>query len=330
MSDVMPYLSSQYSTLSAEQVELYLEAFRQAVKKVISTFKPDLLHIHHLWILTDLLRLVPGVPSVVTVHGTDLKQANSSKLHRAIVERNVHRLAHFFCVSKDMARDAQQLYEIPGQKISILGNGYNPQVFKLSGPRKTSSKRIVLCVGKFVGWKGFRFAIRACARLRVNHQMVILGTGTAEECEKLKTEAAEAKADVLFPGHVGAQEVAAWMRRADVFLLTSIHEPFGLVLLEAMACGCRVVASGSGGPKDVIVPSLLASGHAEFVGPLREDLVGDELRYVSDFTEATERQLGKGTSSGDRKIVADSVAHMTWQEVYTAMRKTYVHACKGK
>ena len=323
MSDVMPYPSVRYCDLSSGQVKCFISQFRRVVTQVIREFRPDLLHIHHLWALTDLWRVAKRLPCFVTVHGTDLKLAKSAGKHRHLAARNINEMAHYFCVSKDMAADAANEYGIESKKMSILGNGYNPEIFKDRGSGTNVAGKIVLCAGKFVGWKGFRFAIRASAEARTPHQLVILGTGAKEERANLLRHAEECGVKVLFPGHVSHQEVARWMRRADVFVLPSIHEPFGMVLLEAMACGCRVVASASGGPKDIISRQLLDLGFAHLIPPLMENVVGDKERYVRDLAKAILLQLKAGQSEKVRVSIATSVAGMTWASVYKRMRSKY-------
>jgi glycosyltransferase involved in cell wall biosynthesis len=324
MSDVMPYASARYRDLSAKQLKAFITGYRRSLFHAIREFRPNLLHIHHLWALTGLWRVAKDIPCVVTVHGTDLKLAKTARKHRHFVARNINGIDHLFCVSKDMASDAAQEYRIGSEKMSVLGNGYNPQTFRVPGPEAKASGKIVLCAGKFVGWKGFRFAIRASARVRTPHQLVILGTGTDQECIALKTQAAKCRVTVLFPGHVSPGEVAKWMRRADVFVLPSIHEPFGLVLLEAIACGCKVVASASGGPKDIISPAMLDRGYAHLIPALNEEMPDDEDRYVQNLADAIRSHLEERNSKKVRPAIAALVDGITWESVYERMRTKYI------
>ena len=330
MSDVMPYVSARYRDLSAKQLEAFVTRYRRVVFQAIREFRPNLLHIHHLWALTGLWRVAKDLPCVVTLHGTDLKLAKTARKHRHLVARNIDGIDHFFCVSKDMAADAVEEYGICREKMSALGNGYNPQIFSVHGPERKIRGKIVLCAGKFVGWKGFHFAIRASAKVQSPHQLVILGTGTDQEFMSLKMQAAKCHAKVLFPGHVSPNEVAKWMRRAEVFVLPSVREPFGLVLLEAMACGCRVVAGASGGPKDIISPQMLDLGFAHLIPPLSEETPGDQNRYVHDLADAISFQLEKNKSEKVCATIAKSIAGMTWASVYERMRSKYLEFINSK
>jgi glycosyltransferase involved in cell wall biosynthesis len=324
MSDAMPYEATRYCDLSADQVQQYVATFRRELTRLAHEFRPDLVHIHHLWVLTELTRELAGVPFVVTVHGTDLKLAKTAPQHRGIVVANAPFVNHVFCVSGEMRDDAQCEYGIPADKTSILGNGFNDQLFRVEGEKSELSGKVVLCAGKFVGWKGFRFAIRASRWIAERHRLVILGTGPEEQRRTLEREAADRGVNVLFPGHLPQNEVAKWMRRADVFVLPSIKEPFGLVLLEAMACGCRVVASNSGGPKDIIAPELVSKGLATLVNPLNEGDRADEERYERDLADAIQAQLLAPTGPAERIAVSRSISGMTWSTVYERMRGKYL------
>jgi glycosyltransferase involved in cell wall biosynthesis len=117
-----------------------------------------------------------------------------------------------------------------------------------------------------------------------------------------------------------------WLRRADVFVLASVYEPFGLALLEAMACGCPVIASAAGGPKDVISADLVSSGLAGLIRPVRESDEADEARYVEDIAVALERRLSSELSADDRVRISGSVKGMEWSGVYQSIRAEYERA----
>ena len=224
-----------------------------------------------------------------------------------------------------MTHDAFAEYGIEKKRISVIGNGYNPDIFSVMGPRQELPGKVVVCAGKFASWKGFRFAIRACAQISTKCQLVILGTGTEIEQMKLSDEAENLGIKVAFPGHVTHPEIAKWMRRADVFVLPSVHEPFGLVLLEALACGCRTVASGSGGPKDIITTELIQEGLATLVNPLKSSLSNDENCYTEEFAQAIQSHLQCETTIGQRNYIAKSVCEMTWGAVYENIRERYMN-----
>jgi len=79
MSDVMPYPSKRWRDLSALEVENYEKVFAAKLTSLVQDLQPDLIHSHHLWILTALTRRVfPRLPLVATCHGSDLRQFHSA------------------------------------------------------------------------------------------------------------------------------------------------------------------------------------------------------------------------------------------------------------
>lgn len=325
MSDAMPYRSTRYRDLSESQVAVFVDAFARRLRLVLHAgFQPEILHINHLWVLAELASQSLA-PTFITVHGTDLMQAYVAPVHRERVTRSLPLLRHVFCVSRDMAADARRLYGLPADRVSVVGNGYNDRIFRVTGPRKArvSDRRLVLCAGKFVAWKGFSYAIRACAQLLPGPELVILGDGPDPNRVALVEEARSEGVDVLLPGHVSQSEVAAWMRTADVFLLPSIREPFGLVLLEAIASGCQVVASNEGGPPDIVHQELIRRGLATLVSALRPDEPADVHRYVRDIAEALRGHLDRDIGPTGRSLIAATVAERTWDAVYAEIRDMY-------
>src|SRR5262249_49598813 len=160
-----PYESVRYGDLSPGQVEQFVAAFGRELGRVAREIRPNLVHVHHLWALTGLALEFGDLPFVVTVHGTDLKLAKTAAIHRHLAAPPPPRIGHVFCVSTEMKNEAKREYTILEEKLSILGNGYNSDLFNLDVEPEWLPGRVVLCAGKFVGWKGFRFAIRASGRV---------------------------------------------------------------------------------------------------------------------------------------------------------------------
>src|SRR6266508_4470196 len=279
MSDVMPYPSSRYRDLIPQQVDAFVSAFQTAVGEQVTMFRPDILHIHHLWVLAAL-STITALPSCVTVHGTDLQQARSASMHRQRVEESLRAVGHCICVSRDIEAETLDMYPVLTGRTSVLGNGFDAEVFSVRGPRVAHPHKVVLCVGKLVDWKGFRYAVRACAQVDAPHTLVVLGGGRAQDRAELQSEIDRLGIDALLLGHVGATEVARWMRAAHVFLMPSALEPFGSAFLEALACGCRSVSAAIGGPRDMVSPELVARGLAMQVRPLESSTPHEEGKYV--------------------------------------------------
>lgn len=122
------------------------------------------------------------------------------------------------------------------------------------------------------------------------------GPSHARQLEKL---ARKLKTRVLFPGHVGGLDKAGWYRAADIFVVCSLHESYGLTTLEAMQQGCPVVAVSSFGTRDT-VPS--SAGRLVRPGPeLVRRLWGELELLLGDEGDALRRSLSAGASRAARE-----------------------------
>lgn len=119
---------------------------------------------------------------------------------------------------------------------------------------------VVLVIARLVRRKGLDWLIRAMGRLPRSVRLEVIGDGP--EREPLRRLAAPLPHGVTFAGHLDEDEKMRRLASADLFVLPSLHEGFGLVLLEAMRAGLPVVASDSGGPRDVV-----AEGESGYLVP---------------------------------------------------------------
>ena len=126
-------------------------------------------------------------------------------------------------------------------------------------------RTVILGAGRFVPWKGFDVLIESAALVSKSHPVELWLAGTGPEQEKLEILAKERSVSVKFWGFVG--DIRPLMWSSDIFVLPSRDpEPFGLVLLEAMACGLPVFATRAGGPLDMMKgmeDQLFALGNCE-------------------------------------------------------------------
>ncbi|HKP87334.1 MAG TPA: glycosyltransferase [Blastocatellia bacterium] len=332
MSDVMPYPSLRYSRAQRSQIDAHIKAYQARMEAVLSEFKPDIIHIHHLWVLASLAKYRGNASVFVTVHGTDLKQAKTAPQYVELVKEGVKYVDGFLCVSRDILNDTRRIYDIPPGKAVMMGNGYNDDIFFPDGPAAECEGPVVVAAGKYVRWKGFHYLIRACGRLSTPHRLMIFGTGPEMVREALIKEAAanDMRDKMVLAGHVAQHELARWFRRADVFVLPSVYEPFGLVLLESMACGSPAIAGASGGANDIVRDDLIADGLATLVTPLKEGDPVDEERYVSDLHQALEKTLSRGVAPLTRRRISDSVKGLEWSNVYELVRAEYAKAARAK
>ena len=232
----------------------------------------DLIHSHYWlsgWAATSLSKEW-GVPHVTTFHTlakTKIQARfgeNESK-RRIAVESSVTTSADAILVSTDQERDDLfRLYHVPPHKVKVVPPGVDLGLFhpldkvKARQALGLSYKNIVLSVGRVEPLKGLDLLIGAMAMLDNLHDtgLVIVGgrQGSDREMNRLSAMASALKVDdhVTFVGTVDQAELPAYYSAADVFVLPSYYESFGMVTLEAMACGTPIIASRVGGPKTFV------------------------------------------------------------------------------
>ena len=235
----------------------------------------------------------------------------------------------------DILKDA---YGASEAKIAILPPGYDPAVFDPHGSGRRSSfsttspaldrllntsSPLVVAAGRIQPLKGFELAVEAVDRMRslypylANTGFVICGGPSGEdgdkELQRLQAAISSTRdpSRTLLAGPVGRRELADILRRADTLLVTSKTESFGMIALEALACGTPVVATDSGG-----VSEIVDNGVTGVVISSREP-------------EALARALGELLSSPQRlrkmgREAARSVGHLTWDRVAEAFLNTYL------
>lgn len=355
MSLDMPYLHLPFRALSDSMLNEYCKAWISKIRSVVEKVRPHIIHVNHLWLLPGIARLaVCWIPIVATSHGTDYKLLVDSPKFEPLVLPGVRSLDAVMPISSDTADTSVRNFGVSSEKVKIIGNGYNRDLFQVlphdSGNdilrgilarynNLSSWKKLVLYVGKFADFKGIPYLIRAAKIYNEMRQddvlTLIVGEGSRQvrgSLEKLVDDLCLRK-KVLLPGKVPYHHVGPLMNKADVFVLPSVNEPFGLVLLEALACGLRSVAADRGGPKFFVPQSLRERGFATLIKPL--NVLGaehpdpaDEDRYVADLAAAISYELSCKQSEHERQLIASNVSDQTWSTKVGDIVQVYIRAIR--
>lgn len=155
-------------------------------------------------------------------------------------------------------------YSIPKEKVFVLPNPVDLSKFKQFN-QKIKKKKIILMISRLVPWKGHETMLSALLLVRKKirgAKLVIAGDGSKNYVQKLKSICKKEKLDesVIFLGKVSRKDLPLLYNEASVFVQPSLYEPFGLSVLEALACNTPIVASNTGG-----LPELLNYGKEGFL-----------------------------------------------------------------
>ncbi len=332
MSDVMPYPSRRFSDLSPPEVEAYEWGFADRLLDVVAGFQPQVIHSHHLWLLTAVARqMFPHLPLVATCHGSDLRQFHFCPHLRPRVLAGTRHLQGIMALSGAQKHDIIRLYDIPGDRIEVVGAGYNEALFRPQ-PKPTTDPVQLVYAGKLSRAKGVPWLLRALRNLvHLPWRLHLVGGGTGEERDEI-LELATALGDrVHLWGPQSQEELARLMGQAHLVVLPSFFEGLPLVVLEALACGCRVVTTALPGVEEVLggydTEAILLVARPRLLGqdtPRQEDEDG----FVRDLADALTRQIlaARERPEIDRREVGEILEYYSWSQVFARVEQVYLGA----
>ena len=258
-----PRSLTTFFDLDDKQLEAYLSSFERAINKAVAEFQPDVIHAQHIWLLSWLAKKT-GVPYVVTAHGTDLMGYQRSTRFREYAREAASGAKRIITISNDNNELVSELFPDCAGKTIFMRNGYDPERFFPSRQPQEDVlnlfdipplKRFVLFTGKLTYFKGVDVLIEA-ARLYEGERpgkIVTVIAGDGELSSQLQKQAKDYKLKNLhFLGYLDIAQLRGLYSAADVSIVPSRREPFGLVAIEALACGCPVIATNQGGLPDII------------------------------------------------------------------------------
>lgn len=264
-----------------------LGASRRCVDFNGAGISADLVHCHtwytHLGGI--MAKLNYGIPLVITVHSLEplrpwkREQLGGGYDFSLWVEKTALEMADaVIAVSEETKRDVLSLFDVKEERISVIHNGIdlseyraveNPSSLKALGV--DPDRPYVLFVGRITRQKGIIHLVRAIRHLNPGFQIVLCAGAPdtpeiAAEMQQAVAAAREHHGEIVWiEKMVTRPEAISLYSGASVFVCPSIYEPFGIINLEAMACGTPVVASAVGGIKEVVV-----DGETGFLVPLKQ------------------------------------------------------------
>ena len=237
-------------------------------------FDFDLVHGHD-WLVAmacDHLARRFDAPLVVTIHATEhgrhqgwVDKHPQSHIHG--VERWItNRADRVIACSFYMREQVADIFGVPEERIDVIGNGIDPddlqpqpgpELERLRAEFAAPDERLVLLIGRLVYEKGFQLALEAMPRVIAEApgtRFLVAGSGTHEVELRRQADDLGLMEHGTFLGWIGDDVLHSLYRIADVCVVPSIYEPFGLVALEAMASGCPCIVADTGGLREVVPP----------------------------------------------------------------------------
>jgi glycosyltransferase involved in cell wall biosynthesis len=229
----------------------YLAAL-PTVRRLIRDLCPALVHAHYATSYGLLGALSGFHPFVVSVWGSDVYDFPArSPFHRALFAHNLRKADAITSTSRDMARLAGRY--VPGRDIEVIPFGVPLAQYPLVTP---TGEPTIGCIKALEPWYGQEYLIRAIALLKApaarEARLLLVGRGSdGERLAALAREQGVANR-IEFVGEIPAGGIPDFMRRLTLLAMPSLSESFGVVAVEASACGLPVIASRVGGVPEVV------------------------------------------------------------------------------
>jgi D-inositol-3-phosphate glycosyltransferase len=334
--DVVHLEAGPPAPISKDQLLPYMPDLAAGARADWERFRPDLVH-SHFW-MSGVAALAAAadwavangpMPVVHTFHALGIVKRrhqgaqDTSPPERESLEPDVGRRAdEIVATCSDEAFELRKL-GVDRRSITVIPCGVDLDHFTPDGPADPRRARYrVLSVGRLVPRKGVGTVIEAVAALvheGVDLELIVVGGGaeaddrTDPELERLRgiAERSGAAARIELRGRLPQAELPTLYRSADLVLCTPWYEPFGIVPLEAMACGVPVVASSVGG----LIDSVVDGRTGRHVPPRDVEAIASAVRNLLD--DETERaRLG---ANGRRRMLS----RYSWDRVAADTERCY-------
>jgi N-acetyl-alpha-D-glucosaminyl L-malate synthase BshA len=266
--------------------------------EVVRAHDLDILHCHYAiphatsaWIAKEMLlrEHARDIRVVTTLHGTDITIVGQDPSFHAITKFSIERSDGLTAVSHFLRDETQRAFGCSGCRIEVIHNFIDPQVYDRAryapGLRRElgANKKILMHVSNFRPVKRVRDVIGIFAKVREQIPSVLVMVGDGPDRVDAEAEARRlgVERDVHFLGKIDM--VAPLLAEADLFLLPTQSESFGLSALEALASGVPVVGSRAGGLVEVvregITGVLCTAGDVEEMSTAALAILGDRDRW---------------------------------------------------
>lgn len=235
----------------------FLICFIKSSVNAIKKYKIDIIHAH--WILPAgfvgaIVKAYTKKPLLISVHGTDLRIFLKNFFSKMLIKFVLKRADKIITVSEDLKTQILKEFKIFKKKVEIIPMPVRKKIFY--SPIKWKTPKNIITVGRLDEQKGIIYLLKAIYILikkgYKNIKLYIVGEGPLKKSLIQKAKKMKISKNVEFKGFIPRYKIPTLLSEAQIFVLPSLQEGFGIVFVEAMLKGLVVCGTCSGGIKDII------------------------------------------------------------------------------
>ena len=329
LDEIIPTLNKGQLTSIREVQKEYCEY----IEKYFEEHKPDVIHAHD-WLTYEagiLAKKKYNVPLIAHVHATEYDRAGMNEGNPLIHEIEYEGLMmadRIIAVSELTKRIIHEKYKIPLSKIEVVYNSldedylngeyeFDDSLYNYEKSLKKSGYTIVSTVGRFTAQKGLKILMHASAlALSKNPKLIFIFAGDGEEKNQLISLSAKLgiSKNVIFTGFIRGKKLRDIYSISDIFVMSSVSEPFGLTALEAAHHGDALILTKQSGVSEIIWSAL------------KYDFWDQEKLAEEILAVAENKALRKALKDN----VIDEYQKISWNKVAKKCLKIYNKVTKHK
>lgn len=333
MSDVMPYESTIFSKFKAVDFAAYKNVFEKTIQKAVEIFKPDILHTHHLWVVSALAgkvvsKISPKIPMIATCHGTCLRQHILCPETGGQIKNDLQKIDQIIALSHDQKKKIVGTLGVDPLNIDVISGGYNQACFFYK-PKPFNSIVEIVYAGKLSSAKGVPWLLKSLESIcDLPFRLHIAGSGSGSQKDECLSLIDALGSKVVYHGPLSHDKLGKLMQRSHIFVLPSFYEGLPLVLMEALSCGCRIITTALPGVKEIF-----GKGHKTMVkmmdlpkletidSPFEKDQEKLEALLATSLKQGIESVLAN--VEPDMEYVRSASSGFTWEKVFSKIESVY-------
>lgn len=226
--------------------------FRFIVHEILTNFKPDVIHSHLIYpagFLGTILQRRQKIPNILTEH-SKITVYTRSWFHKYCLKYTIRHSAAIISVSNSLKAEIEKVFPRP---VIVIPNFVDIDKFRIKDPAAGEILNIGFIGGLGNYNKGLDLLLNAVSQIGTKNFILHIGGGgnLTEHFREMANELG-IEANCKFYGELSRKEIVEFYSYLDLFVLPSRYETFGIVLIEAMACGIPVISTMCGGPQDIV------------------------------------------------------------------------------